>query len=350
MKEKSQERRVLLIRTDRIGDVLLSTPAIKAVRDAYPDAYIAMMVSPYARDIINGNPYLDEIIIYDKNGKHKSWWDSVRFAFELRRKKFNLALALHPTNRVHLVIFMAGIPKRIGYDYKLGFLLTDRIKHTKQLGEKHETEYALDLVRYLGIDPKDKKLFMPVRPESEDWAEELLRREGINKSDKLLTIHPAASCISRIWPSERFAELADKLIDKYGFKALIIAGPDPEHIKIAADVIAKMRHSALNLAGKTSVSQLASLLKRCRLHISTDTGPMHIASSVGTPVIAIFGRKQKGLSPKRWGPTGEKSRVLHKDVGCIECLAHNCKINFKCLDAITVEDVLNAADALLKKV
>ncbi len=350
MKIKSGKIRILLIRTDRIGDVLLSTPAIKAVRDAYPDAYIAMMVSPYAEDIIDGNPYLDEVIIYDKNGKHKSWWGSVRFAFELRRKKFDLALALHPTNRVHLVIFMAGIPRRVGYDYKLGFLLTDRIRHTKHLGEKHETEYVLDLIKYLGVDPKDKNPFMPIKPESEDWAEELLRREGINKSDKLLAIHPAASCISRIWPSKNFAELADRLIDKYGFKVLIIAGPEPGHIKIAKDVTAKMRHSALDLAGKTSVSQLASLFKRCQLYISTDTGPMHIASSVGTPVIAIFGRKQKGLSPRRWGPRGEKSRVLHKDVGCIECLAHNCKINFKCLDAITVEDVLSAAEALLKKV
>lgn len=350
MKIKSDKIRILLIRTDRIGDVLLSTPVIKAVRDAYPDAYIAMMVRPYAADIVRGNPYLDEVILYDRDGAHKGVFGSLMFALGLRKKGFDLAIILHPTNRSNVIPFLAGIPERVGYDKKGGVFLTKKLKDVKHLGEKHELEYTLDLVRCLGIEPKDKSPFMPIRPESEAWAEELLRREGINRSDKLLAIHPAASCVSRIWPPERFAELADRLADKYGFKVLVISGPEPGHIKIAGDVIARMRHSAVNLAGRTSVSQLASILKRCRLHVSTDTGPMHIASGVGTPVIAVFGRKQKGLSPRRWGPRGEKSRVLHKDVGCIECLAHNCKINFKCLDAITVEDVLSAADALLKKV
>lgn len=350
MKRKSDKIRILLIRTDRIGDVLLSTPAIKAVRDAYPGAYIAAMVRPYAADIVKGNPYLDEVILYDKDGAHKGLLGSLIFAFGLRKKRFDLAVALHPTNRSNIIPFLAGIPERVGYDKKGGIFLTKKLKDVKDLGEKHELEYTLDLVRRIGIEPKDKSLFMPISPDSEAWVEELLRRQGINRSDKLLAVHPAASCVSRIWPAERFAELADRLADKYGFKVLVVSGPEPGHVKIAGDVIAKMRHSAVNLAGRTSVSRLASILKRCCLHVSTDTGPMHIASSVGAPVIVIFGRKQKGLSPKRWGPIGEKSRVLHKDVGCIECLAHNCKIDFKCLKAVTVEDVMNAAKALLKKV
>ncbi len=349
MKIKNDKIRILLIRTDRIGDVLLSTPVIKALRFAYPKAYIAMMVRPYAKDIVEGNPYLGEVIIYDKAGEHKGFLGTVKFVGELRKRRFDLAIILHPTNRANLIPFLAGIPKRVGYDKKLGFLLTKRLKDTKHLGEKHEMEYALDPVRYLGIDPKDKALFMPIKPESEKWMEDLFRKEGINKSDKLLAIHPVASCISRIWLSERFAELADKLTEKYGFKVLIIAGPEPEHIKICKDVVAKMRHSAINLAGKTSVSQLASLLKRCQLHISSDTGPMHIASTVGTPVVVLFGRKQKGLSPTRWKPLGEKIRILHKDVGCKECKAHDCEIGFKCLEAITVEDVMNAVEELLRK-
>jgi ADP-heptose:LPS heptosyltransferase len=178
----------------------------------------------------------------------------------------------------------------------------------------------------------------------------LFRQEGIAETDKLLAIHPVASCISRIWPADRFAELADRLITRYGFKVFIIAGSEPEHIRISRDVIAKMRYSAINLAGKTSVSQLASLLKRCQLHISSDTGPMHIASSLGIPVIALFGRKQKGLSPKRWGPLGKKSHILHRDVGCIKCLAHNCVKNFTCFKAISVDDVIEAAVSTFRDV
>jgi heptosyltransferase-2 len=346
-RQKNDFKRILIVRTDRIGDVLLSTPVIKAFRDNCPHAYIAMMVSPYAKEIIEDSPYLDEVIIYDKEAKHKSWQASIKFALSLKKKKFDLSLILHPTNRVHLVTYFAGIPKRIGYDRKFGFLLTDRIRHTKQLGEKHELEYSLDLVKYLGIESKDKNMFMPIKPESEKWAEELFKHEGINKSDKLLAMHPGASCPSKIWPNERFAETSDILVEKYGFKTLIISGP--KDISLAQNVIKNMRHTAINLAGKTSVSQLASVLKRCHLFISNDSGPVHIASSVGTPVISIFGRNQKGLSPRRWGPLGKKDRIIHKEVGCIECLAHNCKKQFACLKAITVDDVLKVADEVLSQ-
>lgn len=339
-------KRILVARTDRVGDVLLSTPVIKALRDYYPSSYIAMMVSPYARDIVEGNPYLDEVIVYDKDARHKGWLGSLRFAAKLRRKKFDLALVLHPANRAHLVVFLAGIARRIGYNRKMGFLLSDKLSHTKQLGEKHESEYSLDLVRYLGIEPEDKKPFMPLSAESEKWAEDVLSGYGISKGDKLLAVHPAASCPSKIWPNQSFAEVAERLSEKHGFKVIVVAGP--KDIALAEQVIKNMRHPAINLAGKTSLSGLASILKRCRLFISNDSGPVHIASAVGTPVISIFGRNQKGLSPRRWGPLGAKDKVLHKEVGCIECLAHNCSKGFLCLKAISVEDVIHAAETILE--
>ena len=120
--------RILLTRTDRIGDVVLSTPAIKAVRDRYPEAYIAFMVRPYARDIVEGNPYLNEVIVYDKYGKHKSVFKTIKFALGLRKKKFDLAIMLHPTNRVHLIAYLAGIPERVGFDRKMPFLLTKKYR------------------------------------------------------------------------------------------------------------------------------------------------------------------------------------------------------------------------------
>ncbi|MDP2928048.1 MAG: lipopolysaccharide heptosyltransferase II [Candidatus Omnitrophota bacterium] len=338
--------RILIVRTDRLGDVLLSTPVIKALRQKFPQGYISMMVSPYTKDVLDGNPALDEIIAFDKDAKDKCWLATLKFAGLLRKKKFDLAIVLHPTTRMHLLTFLAGIPKRLGYDRKFGFLLTDRIKHTKQYGQKHESEYALDLIRYLGIQPQDKTLFMPIKQESEKWVDVLFSQAGIRDSDKLLVIHPTASCHSRIWPGERFAEVADKLAQKYGFKVVIISGP--KDMQKAQEVIKNMRIKALNLAGKTSISQLASLLRRCQLFISTDSGPMHMASALGVPVITIFGRSQAGLSPQRWGPLGEKNRILHKTVGCTICLAHNCQKDFACLKATSVEDVLRAAESILK--
>lgn len=339
-------KRILIVRTDRIGDVLLSTPVIKTLRDNYPNAYIAMMVSPYAKDIVEDNPYLDAVIIYDKDGKHKSWRRSLKFARNLRKRRFDLAVILHPTNRAHLVTFFAGIPRRIGYNRKFGFLLTDGIEHTKQLGQKHELEYNLDLLRCIGIVDYDKNIFMPIREDSEKWADDFLKQEGLKVNDKLLAIHPGASCPSKIWPNERFSEVADRLAAKYGFKVLVIAGP--KDVTLAQNVSKNMRNLAVNLGGKTSVTQLASLLKRCALLISNDSGPVHIASAVGTPVISIFGRSQKGLGPKRWGPINKRDRILHKEIGCIECLAHNCEKSFACIKAISIDDVLNMADSILQ--
>ena len=339
--------RILIVHTDRLGDVLLSTPVIKALRQKFPQAYISMMVSPYTKEVLEGNPALDEIITFDKDAKNsQGWWVTLKFAMGLRKKKFDLAIVLHPTNRMHLLTFLSGIPKRLGYNRKLSFLLTDRIKHTKQYGQKHESEYALDLIRYLGIDPIDKNLFMPIKQESEKWVEALFNQVGIKDSDRLLVIHPTASCRSRIWPGERFAEVANKLAGQHGFKVIIVSGP--KDIQKANEVVKNMRTPALNLSGKTSVSQLASLLRRSQLFISTDSGPMHVASALGVPVITIFGRSQAGLSPQRWGPLGEKSRILHKTVGCTICLAHNCQKDFACLKATTVEDVLSAAESILK--
>ena len=133
----------------------------------------------------------------------------------------------------------------------------------------------------------------------------------------------------------------------YGFKVIVLAGPQDRNV--ANDLVGNMKHTVINLCGKTSLGKLASLLKRCKLFISNDSGPVHIACAVETPVISIFGRNQKGLSPSRWAPLGKKDKVLHREVGCQECLAHNCLKQFACLKAISVEDVLGTADTILKE-
>jgi len=336
---------ILLTRTDRIGDVVLSTPAIKVVRDKYPDAYIAFMVRPYAKDIVDGNPYLDEVIIYDKYGKHKSFLSTFFFSFGLRRKKFDLAIALHPTNRAHMIFFLAGIPERVGYDRKMPFFFTKKVPHLKQEGKKHELEYTLELLELAGISGKDKGLFVPVHENDISKIEAILSEHHVGKDAPLIAINPGASCPSKKWPPENFATVAEALAEKYKARIIIIA--DKENSQLAERVAGGMKHEPLNLSGKTTVGELAALLSKCALFISNDSGPVHIACAVGTPVISIFGRKDPGLSPKRWGPTGARSVVFHKDVGCNPCLAHNCDKGFKCLSAITTDEVLRAAEGLL---
>jgi heptosyltransferase-2 len=337
-------KRILIVRTDKVGDVILSTPVIKALRDAYPYAYIAAMIRPYTRVVLEGNPYLDELVIYDKDGKEKSWAGSLRFAWKLRKQRFDVAVILNPSNRGNLIPFLAGIPARVGYNRKLGFLLTHKVKDTKHLGQKHEIEYNLDLIRNLGVEPEDKNMFMPLNQDSENWAEDIFIKEKIGFKDRLVVINPASSDRSKMWPPDRYAAVADRLAEK-GYRIIILGGPGDN--KITDEVFKNMRQPAINMVGNNNISQAASLLRRCQVFISTDTGPMHLASSIGIPIVAIFGRKDRGLSPVRWGPMSKKSCVLQKDVGCEKCLAHNCKKEFLCLQAVTVDEVMQAAESLL---
>lgn len=338
-------KKILIVRMDRLGDVVLSTPAIKAVRDAHPESHIAVLVRPYVRGVLEGNPSIDEVITYDKTKDGKNIWTNIRFILNLRSKKFDLAIILHPKNSSHIFSFLAGIPERIGFDKKCGFLLTKKIPHMKQFGLKHEIDYTLDVLNYLGIRSSDRTLFLPLDKASERRIEDIFEKNGILKGGPVITMHPTASCPSRRWNLERFAKTADMLSVRYGAKIVIITGPED---KVSGDEVARrMKTWRLNLSGKTLVADLASILKRSRLLISNDSGPVHVAGAVGTPVVSIFGRNDRGISPMRWGPVGKGDVALHKDVGCEVCLAHNCKIGFKCLDAISVEEVLEAADRAL---
>lgn len=345
MEDKKKYDRILIVRTDRIGDVILSTPVIRAFREAYPKSYIAFMTGPATKDIVSGNPYLDEVIVYDKNGAHKNWVDSIKFALDLRRRKFDLAIILHPTNRAHIVSFLAGIKERVGYDKKSGFLLTKKTPDMKFEGIKHEADYALDLAKLCGVKAVEKELFMAIKEQDKESVKIFLKNIGLKDGEKIVAMNPGASCPSKIWPAERFAQVADALAKESGARIILVSGK--EDVPLARKVQTLMRQKPIFLAGKTSLGELAALLKMCSLFISNDSGPVHIAVAVGTPVISIFGRRQPGLGPTRWKPLGEKDIVFHKYVGCAVCLAHNCKQGFRCLLSITAQEVINSAKRLL---
>ena len=346
--QKDYFKKILVIRTDRLGDVVLTTPALKALRESCPQSHIAIMVSPHTRELLEDNPYIDEVIVYDKDKKDRGAIGFLKFVLSLKKKRFDLAIILHTKRRVELISFLADIPKRIGYgNRKFGFLLTDRIPDTRHLGLKHEIDYCLDILRKLNLKTKESKPYIAVKKESLEWIDEFLKTQNISGHDKIAGLHPGASCPSKRWLKERFVILANRLVEDYGFKILIIA-QGPENVAIADELAKNIRYPVINLAGELTLSRLAAALKRCAILISNDSGPVHIASAVGTPVISIFGRNQAGLSPLRWGPVGRQDKYLHKEVGCSVCLAHKCEISFDCLKAITVEDVLKSVDDVLK--
>jgi heptosyltransferase-2 len=334
-----------VIRLDRIGDVVLSTPVLQSLRQSFPSAHLAMMVRPVCRELIEGNPSVDEVLLYDKDRIGRGLLNGLRFALGLRRHRFDTALVLHPTVRSHLLVWLAGIPVRIGYARKAGGLLTHRLAHRKQEGAKSEADYALDMLRVFGIDPPAPPPFVPVDPGHARRIDQWLREQGLGAETRLVAVHPASSARSKRWAPERFAEVADRLAQERATRVVLIgAEADAAHTQAMAGA---MRSRPLDLSGKLSLGELAALLARCRLLIANDSGPVHIAAAVGTPVVAIFGRNQPGLGARRWGPLGAGHVVLQKDVGCPTCPAEDCRIDFLCLSALTVDEVYAAAQAVL---
>ena len=338
-------KRILVTRTDRLGDVVLSTPVIRVLRKLYPGSYIAMMVRPQNKGVVANNPHLDEVIVYDKYGFNRSLLSTVKFALDLKAKKFDTAIALHPTNRTHLMLFIAGIPVRIGYDRKMGYLLTKRIRHEKQKGEKHEADLNLELLEKAGfsVEDADNRPYIITSGNDKRMIDSVWKDRQLG--DNVIALHVGASCPSKRWPAERFAELADRLADKHRMDIVLVGGDETE--QFSREVTRNAKNKVTDITGTLIVSELAEMLSRCKLFISNDSGPVHVAVAVGTPVVSIFGRKSPGLSPRRWGPLGDRDVVLHKDVGCDICLAHNCNKDFACLKAITVDEAFEAASSLL---
>jgi len=319
-------KKILIIRSDRFGEFILNTPAIRAVKDKFPAASIVLMVSPVVKEIVEGWPIIDEVLTYPEDRLRGIW----NLASEFRKRKFDLALILNPKKEFHIATFLAGIPLRFGYNRKFGALLSHKIEDRKHLGRQHEVEYNLDLVKAAGIDCQDKSLFVSFDREDEETVNFALGRQGISDADNIIAVHPWTSDAVKQWPVEHFSQLAQRLIKEIYCRVAIIGGN--AEIGFAQD-FCKDKTGLINMAGKLTLRQLAAFLRRCRLLVSNDSGPVHMAAAVGTPVVALFRGDLPGKNAQRWGPWGQGHIVIEKN-------------NFY---EITVDEVFSKVKEVLKR-
>lgn len=340
----SESPRILITRTDRIGDLVLTTPLFKILRGRFPKAHLAALVFLEHREIVEGNPYLDEVILYDKKGSERGCFGQIRFSQKLRGKKFDVAIHAHGTNRMHLAAWFAGIPIRIGYARRASWALTHSHPYNKKEGLKQEAEYLLELLKPLEIAlPLAVETFFPVPERAVQSLENALLFHQVPHDLPWIVLSPSASDVTKIWPAERFAELVMRLQKNHPSIFLTIGtSKDKEIIEVLKK---KTGIPVYDLSGRLSLGMLGALFKKAVLLISNDSGPVHIADAVGTKVVSIFGRYEPGLGPKRWRPLGEHSRVVAKDVS----LVPEAERKFTYIDEITVADVYQAASELLKE-
>jgi heptosyltransferase-2 len=299
-------KNILAVRNDRFGEFLLNIPAFRALKEGYPNAKLTLVVNPYVSQLAKLIDFVNEIIIWE-NKKH-SLRQILKFSQELKAKKFDLCVIFNPSKEFNIISFLSGIPIRIGYNRKLAFLLTRKINDEKHLGHRHEVDYNLDLLKPLGIKTEDKALSLNINA---CLMNDFYRGLNLENDDNLVAIHPFTSDPLKEWPLENFRILSERLAQELNKKIIIIGGN--EELTKSKDFFNNLNRRIINLTGKTNLTELAGLLKKCKLLISGDSGPVHLACSVGTPVIAIFRNDLPEKSPKRWGPWGKGHMVIEKN-------------------------------------
>jgi heptosyltransferase-2 len=282
----------------------LNIPALRALKETFTHARIFLAVDPDVKELIPGIPFIDEAIEW-KRTKH-SIFEKFGLINLLRTKKIDMAIMLNPSRELNIFTYLAGIPIRVGYDRKWGFLLTHRMEDKKYLGEKHEIEYNLELVGLVGAKTEDKTPSLTI---DNNLINEF-KAFDIKNQDNLIAIHPFTSDPLKQWPIGNFRELARRLIKEINIKVVIIGGKDEAARSL--EYFGNLGSNLINMTGRTTLNQLAALLKVCKLLISGDSGPVHLASCVGTPVVAIFRNDIPGKNSIRWGPRSHGSVVIER--------------------------------------
>lgn len=336
---------ILIVRTDRIGDVVLTTPVFKALRQAYPHCTITVLLTPSTQGLVDGNPYINEVIVDDRKGRHKGLIGALQLARDIRRRAFDVAFVFHTKRRYNLACYLAGVPLRIGFkNDKWGGLLTHPVKDLRFTGQKHEVRYCLDVLKTVDITHVDPEIFIPKQKDAEQKIEQFFADNHITPGEAI-AIHPGASDVTKIWPQASFIRLIKMMQERYQFKIILIGGKETRDI---ADAInAGLDKKLINAAGQLSLSETVSLLRRCRMLISNDSGPVHLASAVGIYVISLFLRNQPGINPDRWGPYGPRGYILTNKPNETVIIDEKSKMKSGKLDSITPQEVLDVVERIL---
>ena len=316
--------KILIVRNDGIGDLLNSTTAIALLRENYPDAEIAVLAQPLNAPILIGNPHINRVLIFDRASIHQQLRDRIGFYRNLRREKFDLAVAMRTASWPNFVTFLSGARYRLGrYHKRFKRTLTHRWQGKSEKGHVHEVDRNLELVRLICEGAGDRQLVLNLLDDEVSAAEQQLVDWGIRSDDFLVCLHPGASSIDKRWPEENYAQIANQLAREHKAKILILRGPEETEL---TRNIQKAMASPSTAYAPESIRELAALLKCCDFALCNDSGPMHIAAALNVPMVAIFGPTDHVA----WKPLSEKAAIVRRDMPCWPCSAHKCKIGWEC--------------------
>ncbi|MDH4184334.1 MAG: glycosyltransferase family 9 protein, partial [Nitrospinota bacterium] len=328
--------RILIVRTDRIGDLVLTLPLFASIRQAWPEAYIAALVRDYTRELVEGRDDVDEVISFDSPGAHLPGGMILPMAARLRALKFDAAILPYLKTSVALAVALARIPLRIGPATKIAqIFLNRRISQRRSKSLKNEADHNLELLTPLGVKPV-RVAKIPV----DNSAPGVFSK---NHDRPLVGIHPGHGGSARTWPIARWEELALALTQEGYSVAVTGAAQERELVDRVAQAAGG---GAQKYIGDRGLRQLARALSDLDAFVAPSTGPLHIASAVGVPVVGIYCPIFVCL-PERWGPIGPGGGAIRPEVNpCDYCVGRDCP-HFDCMDSITPTHIVAQVRARL---
>jgi predicted lipopolysaccharide heptosyltransferase III len=334
-------KNVLIIKLRYIGDVLLATPTVRAIKAARPDVQITMMVTRGTEGVLSGNLDLDEILVLDKG----SLLAQGQFIAGLRRRGFDTVIDLTDGDRSAFLSWVSGAPVRIGFNDEhrwRGRYYTEVVQPMTSV--RHRIDRDLEVLKPLGIQTSSREPQLCLTPEEEKNTDHLLDQLAVLRSQSMVILQPGARYWFKAWPPERFAELADRLRSQYGCQVLI--GGSDQDVDLAQQIRQMAKSQPIVMAGRTTIKQFAAIAKKSALFVGSDSGAMHIAAAVGTPVVALFGPS----NPAEWGPRGGPVELLYKELDCRSCFHPTCtRDEENCMRLIAVDEVMAASSRLMDR-
>ncbi len=345
--DRSRINRVLVRATNWVGDMVMTLPALEAVRENFPNSRIGVLARPWVVPLLEDHPSVDEVIPYGKGrGFIADLMELVRVSGQIRKMRFDLAILFQNAFEAALLAFLGNVRYRVGYNTDgRGLLLTHSIIRDNSVLEQHQVEYYLSILRAMGWDARSVEPALSVGHMCMEEANSLLSSEGIGSEDLLIGLSPGAVFGSaKRWPPERFAAIGDRAVERWGAK-IVLLGSRGER-DICKVLSGSMRYTPLDLCGRTTLTQAVALIKRCRLFVTNDSGLMHVAAALNVPMVAIFGSTDHVAT----GPRSRKAKVVRHEVDCAPCLKPECPTDFRCMLGIEPNDVWKEMEHLKREI
>ncbi len=336
-------RRILIRAANWVGDAIMTTPVIRAVRRNFPDAHITVLAKPWVIPVYENNPHVDDVMVYDAAGRHKMGAGSLRLAKDIRQRRFDLAILMQNAFEAALLVFLAQVPVRAGYNTDARtWLLKPAIPLNPALKKKHLIDYYLGILTGAGLATHGRQMDLCISPSDRDAAVHRLAQIRPLSSKPVLGINPGATGgTAKRWFPDRYAALCQRLAKTYDTQILIFGGPEDR--ALGERIGAMAPGCCVNLAGETTLGQAFALIQQCDLFVTNDSGLMHAAAALNIPQVAIIG----STDPVATSPDSPASTIIRVPVPCAPCLKDECPIDHACMDRITVDMVFDTCCRIL---